>query len=388
MTAACLEPARLTADAGAMVTVTAGTLTADVGRRQITGRVVTYGTRATTSHGPTVFAPGSVRASSPEHVALLVEHDHARSVGYARSIAAAADGVDVTFYLPPGPAGDAALADAASGLRAGLSVGVELEQTGATRNAAGDLEVSVAALREVSLVSVPAWDTARVTSVAASAPTAPTYPAPTVGPPSLPSAPVIYTQAVAYAPPASNPGARSLTLAEACRLVEATRAGQMDKAEVYRALTRPPTRGEAQQMLTAALIDILPADDAGLGLLPPAWLGELWQASEVSRPLIDAITSKPLPATGLEVYGFAWVTRPTGGPYAGNKTAVPSGPAATGPLSAPVERWAGANDIDRVFFDRGAPGFVEAYFSALTVDYALDVEGIVSGKLQAAATPR
>src|SRR5437763_13555773 len=103
MTAACLEPARLTADAGAMVTVTAGTLTADVGRRQITGRVVTYGTRATTSHGPTVFAPGSVRASSPEHVALLVEHDHARAVGYARSLAAAAAGADATPYPPPGP---------------------------------------------------------------------------------------------------------------------------------------------------------------------------------------------------------------------------------------------------------------------------------------------
>jgi HK97 family phage prohead protease len=379
----------LTADAGSMVTVAAGTLTADVGRRLITGRILTYGTRATTSYGPTVFAAGSCRASSPAHVALLVEHDRNRSVGYAATIEDRDGALWATFTVPPGPLGDQVLADAASGVRAGLSVGVELESS--SRDGVGDLHVAASLLREVSLVAVPAWDSTRVTAVAAAAPPPPPIPAQA---PAAVATPVPmtaayapgYTYPVAYAPPASNPTARSITLAEACRLIEGALAGAIDPAEVSRALRRPPTRVEAEAMLTAALIDVVPADDAGLGLLPPAWLGQLWEASDVSRPLIDAITSKPLPATGTKVYGWGWVTKPTGGPYAGNKADIPSGPVKTGPIESSLERWAGGNDIDRIFFDRGEPGFVEAYFSGLAADYSFDTEGIVAAHLLAAAT--
>ena len=389
------RPVLLTADAGAMVTVAAGMLTADVPRRQITGRILTYGTRATTSYGPTVFAPGSCRASSPANVALLVEHDRNRSVGYGVALDDRPDGLWATFTVPPGAAGDQVLADAASGVRAGLSVGTEVEAS--TRNNAGDLEVSAALLREVSLVAVPAWDTTRVTQVAATAPAWPLIPAPAVAPPMLPPAPApapapavplvaAYAQPVAYAPPASNPAARSVTFAEACRLLAGAAAGAIDAAEVVRALSRPPTRAEAQAMLTAALIDVVPADDAGLGLLRPAWLGELWQAANAARPLIDAIQDQSLPATGTKVSGWGWVTRPTGGPYAGNKADIPSGPARTGPLEADVERWAGGNDVDRIFIDRGDAGFIQSYFTALAVDYGLDTEADASTKLLAAAT--
>jgi HK97 family phage prohead protease len=378
----------LTADAGSMVTVAAGTLTADVGRRLITGRILTYGTRATTSYGPTVFAAGSCRASSPAHVALLVEHDRNRSVGYAATIEDRDGALWATFTVPPGPLGDQVLADAASGVRAGLSVGVELESS--SRDGVGDLHVAASLLREVSLVAVPAWDSTRVTAVAAAAPPPPPIPAqapaaPTAVPMTAAYAPG-YTYPVAYAPPASNPVARSVTLAEACRLIEGALAGAIDPAEVSRALRRPPTRVEAEAMLTAALIDVVPADDAGLGLLSPAWLGELWAATNVARPLIDAITSKPLPATGTKVYGWGWTVRPTGGPYAGSKAAIPSGPVSTGPIEAPLERWAGGNDIDRIFFDRGEPGFVEAYFAGLSADYALDTAGIASAHVLGAAT--
>lgn len=386
-------PSLLTADLGAMVTVEAGRLTADLARRQITGRILTFGTRATTSLGPTVFVPGSCRASAPANVALLVEHDRNRSVGHATSITLAPDGtgLDATFTVPAGPLGDQALTDAASGVRAGLSVGVEVEAS--TRQVSGDLEVTASLLREVSVVAVPAWDSTRVTNVAASAPTFALVPGPAVGTPTSPpvqpaQVPLVaaYTQQVAYAPPESNPAAPSITLAEACRLIEGAKAGQLDAALVIQALRRPPTRAEAHRMLTAALIDVVPADDAGLGLLPPSWLGELWQATEATRPLIDAMTSKPLPATGTKVYGWGWVTRPTGGPYAGNKADIPSGPVTTGPLESPVERWAGGNDVDRIFIDRGEPGFTEAYFTGLAADYALDTEGIASAHVQAAAT--
>jgi HK97 family phage prohead protease len=389
-------PALLTADAGAMVTWSAGDLTADAGRRQITGRVLTYGTTGTTSLGPTVFDAGSCRASAPANVALLVEHDRNRAVGYGLSLDEHDGGLFATFTVPPGAAGDAALADAASGLRAGLSVGAEVQAS--TRNGAGALQVSASLLREVSLVAVPAWDTARVTNVAATAPAWPLIPAPaapappTVTPPvQVPAAELVarapgYTAPVAYAPPASNPAARSVTLSEACRLIEGALSGHLDAGEVARALRRPPTRTEAQGMLTAQLIDVIPSDDAGFGLLPPAWLGELWSASGVSRPLIDAISTKPLPATGTRVYGWGWLVKPTGGPYAGDKADIPSGPVSTGPLSSPLERWAGGNDVDRIFFDRGEPGFVEAYFAGLADDYALDTESILSAKLLAAAT--
>lgn len=137
--------------------------------------------------------------------------------------------------------------------------------------------------------------------------------------------------------------------------------------------------------VAAALGDILPADDAAPGYLRPQWVGELWKASLVARPIIDAI-GPTRPLTGLKVQGFKKQYADLVDTYAGNKTDVPSGTFDTVPAEATAQRWAGGNDIDRIYLDLGDPGFLESWFTAATDDYKEKTETYVATTLLAAAT--
>lgn len=149
-------------------------VTVDVAARTITGLAVPYGKPGHTSLGLLSFADGSLSWSDPKRVKLLTEHDQRSDVvGYATDLQSQPGvGLMATFYVPEGEAGDRALQSAAAGLRDGLSVGVEPDDRTrqALRQAAsrGGVVAASGALRETSLVAVPAFDDARVSSVAAS----------------------------------------------------------------------------------------------------------------------------------------------------------------------------------------------------------------------------
>lgn len=140
----------------------------DAERRVIEGILIPPGgLTGSTSAGPTRFLTGSLSWSDPRRVKLLREHQKSDSLGYARELRWNDDGsLFASFYLPPGPSGDRALVEAENGIRDGFSVGAY--GLTASRDDAGTLVVTAGALREGSLVSVPAFDDSRVTRVAAS----------------------------------------------------------------------------------------------------------------------------------------------------------------------------------------------------------------------------
>lgn len=137
---------------------------ADAGRRIIAGRIVTWGEAGNTSAGPTVFAQGSIQAS--EAVPLCLEHDTKRPLGRSLELIASDAGMDGSFRVAATTAGNDALVEASEGLRGGFSVGVIVDEHHYADN--GDLIVTAARLEEVSLVTRPAIDSARVQTVAAS----------------------------------------------------------------------------------------------------------------------------------------------------------------------------------------------------------------------------
>lgn len=161
----------------------------DVQKRTIEGLAVPFGPAGQTSAGRLQFSPGSLAFRDPSRVKLLREHDQRDAVGVgqeltelsaadvdARMVAAGREplglpGLWARFRVPEGTNGDAALAEAATGLRDAFSVGVQLDDATATnlRRSQGAAIQGRGALREVSLVSVPAFDDARVGSVAAHA---------------------------------------------------------------------------------------------------------------------------------------------------------------------------------------------------------------------------
>jgi phage head maturation protease len=147
-------------------------LRADPARRTITGQVVPWETFARVSTGQLVaFERGALRLS--ERSKLILDHDATQPVAVFAGATDGPDGLDATFRVPAGPRGDQVLAEAADGLRDGFSVGADIEA--ADERDDGSLWITAALGRHVALLSEPAFDSARVTAVAASTP-APTRP--------------------------------------------------------------------------------------------------------------------------------------------------------------------------------------------------------------------
>lgn len=130
--------------------------------RMITGRIVTWDEVGSTSAGLTSFLPNSVPT---KNVKLLLEHDRTRPIGRVVSMTSNEQGIDATFKIAETTAGTDALVEAATGLRDGFSIGLNVD---AWDNKDGVMVVKAGNLAEVSLVSEPAIDSARVTDVAAS----------------------------------------------------------------------------------------------------------------------------------------------------------------------------------------------------------------------------
>ena len=149
---------RITAHA----TVTAENV--DMETRTITGIAAVYGSTGRTSAGPTIIQAGAVTV--PDRVVMLVNHDENRPIG--RLVESQSTDMELLakFRIAATGDGDTALLEAAEGIRDGLSVGLEVESH--EQDDAGNLVVTAGTLREISLVTFPAFTEARVTDVAAS----------------------------------------------------------------------------------------------------------------------------------------------------------------------------------------------------------------------------
>lgn len=154
--------------------VDAPSVTCALESRTIEGQAVPYndpGTPATSLGGRgMVFLHGSLDRSltaRSDKVRLLVQHDHNHPIGRLTDWRNTDEGLATSWKIANTPAGDLALAEASQGVRDGLSVGVEILDY-EERN--DYINVIEAKLLEVSLVTLPAYDRARVHRVAASIP--------------------------------------------------------------------------------------------------------------------------------------------------------------------------------------------------------------------------
>jgi HK97 family phage prohead protease len=135
---------------------------ADTIKRTITGTIVTWNEQGNTSVGPTVFSADSIEMKP---VKLLLEHDRTRPIGKMVAHNVTSSGIEATFKIANTMAGEDALVEATEGLRDGFSVGAQINEW---TNVKGVMQITSASLDEVSLVTDPAIDSARVSEVAAS----------------------------------------------------------------------------------------------------------------------------------------------------------------------------------------------------------------------------
>jgi HK97 family phage prohead protease len=334
---------------------------ADTNKRTISGKIVTWDEQGSTSAGLTVFEKDSIDFSKP--VKLLLEHQTTKPLGKLIDINATDTGLEATFRLAKTFRADDALEEAATGLRDGFSVGVKINEW---KNEEGVLRIKSSTLQEVSLVTDPAIDSARVAEVAASETTE-------------------NSEATAEETTTKENKVSEIT-SEAPIATEAVEATQAPVVTAnYMAYTKPrvDTNVTAGQYASAQIRAIQGDTDArdllaalaigtvseNTGMVPPNYLRDVIGVIDSSRPFIDSIERAPLPASGLKIFtpvlGAQAIMGLTaeGVEYASQDTAVTF-------QEDNIVKFAGANVINQEVLDRSDPSFLDLLIRELAASYA------------------
>jgi len=339
---------------------------ADAAKREITGRVVTWGEKGYTSAGETVFEPNSIEFG--KKTKLLLEHERTKPLGTLKSYEITDQGIDAVFHVAKTSAGEDALVEASTGLRDGFSVGVKVD---AWDNKDGVMHISAAKLIEVSLVTDPAIDSARVSDVAASENTeeVPTEEIPLTEGEGLVSETVseaTVTEAVEASKPAATVSASAPVAYTSPRVNLDVTAGQYAMAQIH------ASRGDADARdLVAALQVATVAENTGM--VPPNYLRDVIGVINESRPFIDSIERAPLPQTGMKIFTPKLGTKATvaltaeGAEFSSTDTSVTF-------QEDTVVKFAGAGIIDVELLDRSEPGFLDLYLRELAESYAIKTD--------------
>jgi HK97 family phage prohead protease len=344
---------------------------ADSGKREISGRVVTWGEQGNTSAGATVFEANSLKFN--DKTKLLLEHDRTRPIGKLIAYDVTKDGIDATFKVANTMSGEDALVEASDGLRDGFSVGVKVNSWD---NKDGVMVISSATVQEISLVTDPAIASARVERVAASENTTEEISAPEAQDETktqsegedLVSETIseATTEVVEAAKSEAVVTANAPVAYSSPRVNLDVTAGQVAKAQLA------ATRGDADARdLIAALQVATVAENTGM--VPPNYLRDVIGIIDSSRPFIDSIERAALPASGMKIFtpklGAQAIVGLTaeGAEFASQDTAVTF-------QEDNVVKFAGAGRLDAELVDRSDASFLDLYIRELAASYAMKTD--------------
>lgn len=346
---------------------------ADTIKRTITGTIVTWNEQGNTSVGPTVFAADSIEIKP---VKLLLEHDRTRPIGKMVSHNVTANGIEATFKIANTMAGEDALVEATEGLRDGFSVGAQINEW---TNNKGVMQITSATLDEVSLVTDPAIDSARVSEVAASEN----------------EEKKDSDLATADSDKPTEGDQVSDTTAPAPAVEEAVEAAKVEAAAPKPAFYTNPrlefTKSKyLENSIRAKLGDdvarqyVMAADDTtsnNSGLIPVRQLTEVINPlSNADRPTIDAISRGVLPDAGMTFEIPKITVVPT---VADVNEAQPI--SETGMennfLSVSVNKYAGGQTFSVELLDRSSPVFFDELVRQMEFAYAKATNAFVIGEI-------
>jgi len=353
---------------------------ADVATRTISGTIVTWNERGNTSVGPTVFAKDSI---SMKNVKLLLEHDRTRPIGKMASFEATDQGITAKFVLAKTFAADDALEEAATGLRDGFSVGAMINEWS---NDNGVMKITSASLEEVSLVTDPAIDSARVSEVAASENEAPKEDsAPATAEADNPTEGEQVSDTTVPAPAEETVEAAKVQSVEAARPAFFTSPRlEFTKAKYLEASIRAKVFGD-----DASRQYVLAADDTttnNAGLIPTRQLSEIINPlSNADRPAVDSISSGVLPDAGMTFEIPKITAVPTVGEEAEEATIDETG-MTNEFLSVSVKKYAGGQEFSVELLDRSSPIFFDELVRQMEFAYAKATDVAVIAGLVAGGT--
>ena len=347
-------------------------------RREISGKIVPMGTGeiGNTNMGGVVFEAGSIEIADPTKIKLLSQHDMKKPVGRMISAETRADGIYATFKLSRSSGGNDALVMAQEGLVSGLSIGAEVIASKPSRD--GHIVVTAARLKEVSLVTEPAFKSAQVLEIAAEEV-------------ELPAEPNTPTESEAVVE--NTPDTVAAPEVEATA-VEAARPTVTANLQVKERIAPITSAQYLEASIKAAMGDdsarrtILAADDTtstNTGLTLPGHLNEFMTTTFTGRPAFEAVTRQALPAAGMSFTIPKLGTAPTVADADEAATISTTGMTSTYD-TVNVNKFAGRNVISWELVDRSSPAFMDLLMTELRKAYEKSTDAALIAAFTASGT--
>jgi HK97 family phage prohead protease/HK97 family phage major capsid protein len=351
-------------------------LTANIEERTISGKIVPVGTGeiGNTSAGRVVFEKGSITIpEDPKTIKLLNQHDMKQPLGKASSFVEQEDGIYASFKISRSNRGSEALILAEEGLQSGLSVGVEVLKA---KNKGGVMHVSSSRIFEVSLVTEPAFKSAKVIDIAAEeTPEAEEVTLPTESEPVVENTPDTAAPAVeASAVEAARPTVTAV--AYTTPRVKPLTAGEYLEANIKAAMGDD----EARQTVRAA-------DDTstntGLTLAPH--MAEFATNTISGRPAVDSISQGVLPQSGMS-FTLPKLSQAPSVTIEAENGALGGDEMTSTYLTVDVKKAAGIQTISWELLDRSSPAFYDQLIRELNDAYAKYTDSAVIAAFTASGT--
>jgi HK97 family phage prohead protease len=335
-------------------------------RREISGKIVPMGTGevGNTNMGGVVFEAGSIDISDISKIKLLSQHDMKKPVGRMTAAEVRPDGIYATFKLSRSTGGNDALIQAQEGLVSGLSVGAEVIASKPSRD--GHIVVSQAKLKEVSLVTEPAFKSAQVLEIAAEE----VIPAEETQPESEPKVEET-TQVEAPAVEAAAVEAARPTVVANLQVKE--RTAPISSAQ-YLEASMKAALGDDEARRTVRAADDSTSTNTGLTL--PSHLNTFITDTFSGRPAFEAATRGSL--AGVDGMSFTVPRLYTNASSADTAPTVADtnegdAPSETGMTSAydtvSINKFSGLQRVSFELVDRSSPAFMELMMAELRKAY-------------------
>jgi len=357
---------------------------ADSESRTITGQIVAFDVPANASTGKVMFKSGSL---NPASVKLNLEHDASRPIGKTLSMEFAPDGksIQATFKISKTTAGSDAIQEAIDGLRDGFSVEANAIDFG--YNEDGTMIVNSADLVGVALTHNPAFDSARVSNVAAT---------------TAPENSETSSDEAEATPTPSTEGddvETTVTPAEAVETVEAAESVQASSAPKpvnFIASRNPVVSPETFLMhqvaaargseTSRAYIAAATASTDNPGLIPTRQLREVVNGlADNVRASIDSISNGTLPGAGL-VFQIPKITQLPAVAQIDELDPVTPTVMESEFINVDVKSFKGSQVMSVELADRSDPLFFSELISNLSSQYARATNEYNSAQIIAGAT--
>ena len=336
-------------------------------RREISGKIVPMGSGeiGNTNLGGVVFEAGSIEIDDPSKIKLLSQHDMKKPVGRMVTATVRPDGIYATFKLSRSQAGSDAMIMASEGLVSGLSIGAEIIASAPSRD--GHTIVTAAKLKEVSLVTEPAFKSAQVLEIAAEE----VIPAE----PTTESEPTVVEETTT---PVEAPAVEAAAVEAARPTVAAShytkeRTAPISSAQYLEANIKAALGDDEARRVVRAADD---SSSTNTGLTLPQHLNTFITDTFTGRPAFNASTRGALVDSGLSftvprMYTNASASANTAPTVADTDEGI--APSETGMTSAydtvTINKFSGLQRISFELIDRSSPAFMELVMAELRKAY-------------------